>query len=373
VTSTGWPARLGLLIVILAAEFVVLEAGFRWRGGTEASPNFQDLFMQDPRVGHRLRPGASTRYATVEFTTDLAINADGVRDDAPIGPKAPGETRIVILGDSLVLSVQVELQETFGKALERNLQARYPSQRWRVINAGVQGYGPVDEWLLYHHVVNTFDADLVLAVVFVGNDAIEAHGKAAWIDAGAAVSEGAADEATKGLRRLLRSSMVWQNARVRWDQLKARLQGPGPERPLTSYLADAPADVFSGLETSRRAYGLIATEAATRRARTALVLMPARFQTDDADFERLSAVVSAGGGTLQRDAATERFRTALEPLGLPILDLLPALRAEPNREELFFQRNVHLTPRGHRVVGEVLTPFVAGIIESTPAKDPQPR
>jgi lysophospholipase L1-like esterase len=362
-TSTGWPARIGLLAVILAAEFVVLEAGLRWRGGTEASPNFQNLFMRDPRVGHRLRPGASTRYATVEFTTDLAINPQGVRDDEPIGPKGPGEKRIVILGDSLVLSVQVALQETFGKQLERNLQAADPAHHWRVINAGVQGYGPVDEWLFYHHVAEAFDADLVLIVVFVGNDAVEAYGKAAWLDAGAPLSDGAADDATMGLRRLLRTSMVWQNARLRWDQLKARLEGPGTERPLTSYLSDAPPDVFSGLEVSRRAFGLIASEAATRHARTALVLMPARFQTDDADFERLRAVVAAAGDTLERDAATNRFRDALQPLGLPMLDLLPLLRAEPNRLELFFQRNVHLTPRGHRVVGQALTPFVSGILD----------
>lgn len=359
-TSSGWPARLGLLAVILAAEFVVLEAGLRWRGGTEASPGFQELFMQDARVGHRLRPGASTRYATVEFATDLAINAEGVRDDEPIGPKAPGEKRIVILGDSLVLSVQVALQETFGKHLERNLQAADPSQRWRVINAGVQGYGPVDELLFFRHVVRSFDADLVLVVVFVGNDAIEAHDKAAWIDAGAPLVEGAADEATKRVRRLLRSSMVWQNARLRWDMLKARFEGPGTERPLASYLADAPPEVASGLEASRRAFGLIASEAATQGARTALVLMPARFQTDDADYERLRSVVAAAGDTLERDAATDRFRAALAPLGLPMLDLLPVLRAEPNRMDLFFQRNVHLTPRGHGVVGKALTDFVMG-------------
>src|SRR5688572_21560532 len=128
-TSTSWPARMGLLAVILAAEFVVLEAGLRWRGGTEASPGFQMLFMQDAQVGHRLRPGSRTRYATDEFTTDLAINPQGVRDDEPIGPKAPDEKRIVILGDSLVFSVQVGLQDTFGKHLERHLQAGDPSHR----------------------------------------------------------------------------------------------------------------------------------------------------------------------------------------------------------------------------------------------------
>ncbi len=55
--------------------------------------------------------------------------------------------------------------------------------------------------------------------------------------------------------------------------------------------------------------------------------MPARFQVDDGDYGRLKEIVAAAGGTLVRDAATERFDQALAPLGLPRLDLLPALRA----------------------------------------------
>jgi lysophospholipase L1-like esterase len=361
---SGRLARVGLLAVILAAEFAVLEAGLRWHGGSEAAPGFQQLFMQDPRVGHRLRPGATTRYTTPEFSTRITINEQGVRDDASIGPKAANETRIVILGDSLVLSVQVELQQTFAKELERGLQAAMPSRTWRVINAGVQGYGPVDEWLFYRHVVAAFDPDLVLVMAFVGNDAVEAHDKASWIDTGGRPAGDVAEIAATRMRRLVRSSMVLQGARLRSDQLKARFEGPGTERPLTSYLAEPPADVVDGLAQTRRAFGLIAEAASARGARTALVLMPARFQTDDADYGRLRAIVAEAGGALVRDAATDRFREALAPLGLPMLDLLPVLQAEPNRVELFFQRNVHLTPRGHRVVGQALTPFVARVLEA---------
>ncbi len=146
---SGWAVRFALLAVILAAEFAVLEAGMRWQGASEASAGFQGLFMQDAGVGHRPRPSAHTRYATAEFATDLAINAQGVRDDEAVEPKAPNEKCIVILGDSLVLSVQVGLQETFAKQLERGLQQNEPTVHWRVINAGVQGYGPVDELLFY--------------------------------------------------------------------------------------------------------------------------------------------------------------------------------------------------------------------------------
>lgn len=354
--------RFGLLLIILLAQFVVLEAGLRWHGGSEASPAFQQLFMQDPRVGHRLRPGAAARYTTTEFSTDIVINAQGVRDDRPIGPKAPGERRVVILGDSLVLSVQVDLQTTFAKHLERGLNASGGGSTWRVINAGVQGYGPVDEWLFYKNVIDPLEPDLVLIMVFVGNDAVEAHDKESWIAADGPPVTGGGDVAAGQVRRIIRSSMVLQNVRFRWDLLKLAVEGPSAERPLTSYLESPPPDVANGLVVSRRAFSLIAEKAAARGARTAFAFMPARFQTDDADHARLDAIVTAGGDTLLRHAATERFQQALAPLALPTFDLLPVLQAQPQRQELFFQENVHLTPRGHQVVGDALLSFVRSLL-----------
>jgi len=353
--------RAGLLVAILVAQFAALEAGMRWYGGSEASPAFQQLFMQDPRVGHRMRPGAAARYTTSEFSTDITINPQGVRDEAPIGPKAPGERRVVILGDSLVLSVQVDQHQTFAEHLERGLNASGGPSTWRVINAGVQGYGPVDEWQFYKHVVDGLEPDLVLMMVFVGNDAVEAYDKRTWIDADGPPAAATSDAAAGLMRRITRSSMVLQNVRLRWDLLKSAVEGPGAERPLTSYLEALTPDVEQGLGVSRRAFGLIAERAAARGAASALVLMPARFQTDDADYERLKAIVSAGGDTLVRDVATDRFKEALTPLGLPMFDLLPTLRAQPNRHDLFFQENVHLTPRGHDVVGDALIPFVQSL------------
>ena len=130
-----------LLFAIVIVQFVVLEAALRAYGEYAGATTFGELFMDDPDVGIRLRPGASIRYTTVEFTTDIQVNPQGVRDDEPIGPKAPGEKRIVVLGDSLVLSVQVDAARTFCEQLEARLNAADGGARWRVINAGVQGYG----------------------------------------------------------------------------------------------------------------------------------------------------------------------------------------------------------------------------------------
>jgi len=351
------PRHLLVFALVLCAEFVVLEAGLRLHGGSEASLAFQQLFMQDVRVGHRPRPGARTHYATVEFSTDLAINAQGVRDDESLGPKAPDERRVVILGDSLVLSVQVPLAETFGEGLERRLNASEPSRRWRVVNGGVQGYGPVQEWFFFDHVLADLEPDIVLIVVFVGNDAVEAADTEAWLEAGRPADD-TAGETLNSLRRLVRSSMVLQLVRTRYDLLRARLEGPAPARALLSYVADPPADVLHGFAVAREAFGRIAARAADEGAQTGLVLMPARFQTDDGDFGRMAEVVRQSGGTLERQAATTRFREVLAPLGLPMFDLLPVLSSEPDRAGLFYQRNIHLTTRGHDVVAGALFGFL---------------
>jgi hypothetical protein len=217
----------------------------------------------------------------------------------------------------------------------------------------------VQAWLFFDQVLADLQPDLVLIVVFVGNDATEAADAEAWLEAGRRVED--TSEATlNSLRRLVRSSMVLQLARVRYDLLKARLSTPAPERPLAAYLASPPPDVVRGLDVARDAFQRIADRAAAIGAATALVLMPARFQTDDGDYGRLDAAVRDAGGTLLRHAATERFRDALAPMGLPMLDLLPVLTAQPDRTGLFFQRNIHLTRRGHAVVADAL----AGFLES---------
>jgi hypothetical protein len=355
-----------ILALMLAVQFALLEVGMRFYGSFEGTSTFQSLFMDDPQVGIRLRPNARIRYTTVEFTTDIAINAQGVRDDEAIGPKGPDERRIVVLGDSLVLSVQVSVAETFCKKLERLLNARGGADRWRVINAGVQGYGPVNEWLFFDRVTAAFQPDVVLIVAFVGNDAIEAADTAAALEAGRPIKP--AQPSVIWLRRVVRSSVVLRSARVRWDQLRGKVTAGTPERPLVTYFADPPPIVERGLDVTRRAFGQIAERARGIGASVGIVLMPARFQVNDEDFRNWDAIVRGAGSQLDRNAASRRFHDALAPLGLPMVDLEPVLASQPDRAGVFFQRTVHLTPRGHDVVAGALFDFLQASRLVTPSR-----
>jgi len=374
------PSRLLLFSGIALAQFFVFEAGLRLAGGSEAAPVFQQLFLQDPVVGYRLKPGARARFRTADFDTDIIINSSGTRD-REIGPKAPDEHRIVVLGDSLVLAVQVEQEETFTAVLEKRLNARRaPGEaRYRVINAGVQGYGPVEELAFFEHVASRFDADVVLVGVFVGNDAMEANDTGAKV---LPVGEGAAPQATSSasdavkrpsryplwLRRLTRRSMVLQIARMRATTLLERFGQVRPiDRALTMYLPELPPEMARGLAVSKECIRRIDAIARERGGRTGIVLLPARFQVRDDDYANLRAIVAESGGTLLRDVGTARFQEALAPLGLPMTDPLPVFRKFPQQPELFFATTAHLTVRGHEVLAAGLEDFLrsSGLLART--------
>jgi lysophospholipase L1-like esterase len=366
-------SRLFVAALVLGAEFAAFEAFLRWQGGSEAAPVFQQLFMPDPAIGYRLRPGRSVVYTTREFTTPITINAQGVRDDA-IGPKAPGERRIVVLGDSLVLAVQVPHEATFTQRLQARLNARAPAgTRYRVINAGVQGYGPVEELLFYRHVAARFEADVVVVSAFVANDAVEAFDAAWRLDGTRPPAVAAREETERTVRRIVRRSMVLQIARQRYDQVRHRAgASAAPNRPVGTYLATAPPYITTGLEVAIRAFGALDRDVRAGGGRLAIALMPARFQLDPAEYERLRVVTEPMAGPLTVDGATERFRAAVAPLGVPTIDMLPALKAAPAGQ--FFVHTVHFTPAGHETVAAALDAFLQreGLLEPPPAAASEP-
>jgi hypothetical protein len=347
--------------LILLAQFGVFEVALRTWGHSEAAPAFQGLFIY-PESGYRLNPNARVRFTTSEFDTEIRINGSGIRDDQELGPKAPNERRIVLLGDSLVLAVQVPFAHTFGELLEKQLNAEPSPYRYRVINAGVQGYGPVEEVHFFESVAATLQPDLVIETIFVGNDAEEAVRTGGRLTAGGASPPPTAmpDTLRSQFRRLVRRSMVLQLLRLRVVSATDRFRGllATPEPPLQSYAARPAPRIDEGLAITRECVRRIAAVASAHGASTAVALMPARFQVDDADYGRLKEAVTAAGGELQRDAASQRFDAALAQLPLPRVDLLPALRRALPGPDLFFQETVHLTPRGHTVVADALYRFV---------------
>jgi lysophospholipase L1-like esterase len=361
-----------LLCAVAIFQFGLFEAGLRLQGGSEAAPEFQRLFMADSTLGYRLKPGAIARFKTPEFDTTIAINAAGLRD-REIGPKKPGERRIIVLGDSLVMAVQVPLRETLTSQLERLLNAdAIPPAVFRVINAGVQGYGPVEEYLFYREVAATLRPDIVILTLYAGNDAVEAAnsgyrlrgpGPSLPVDESLSTYE----RFTQWRRRAIRRSMVLQVTRLRITAAVDRFgwQRPEVDLPLRAYLPEAPPEITGGLKVMAEAVSRLDVLARKQGARLIILLLPARFQVDDEDFRRLRDGVARLGETLERDRATERFKAVLGETGVPVLDVLPALRHAAEGTAVFMRSTAHFTPLGHETIAREIQRYLVanGLVE----------
>ena len=362
--------RVTLVIVSLTIAVVGLEIVLRLGGTPVPSAAFRRLFVTDPVIGHRLDPGARIRYVTPEFDSQIVINQAGVRDDDEIGPKPPGEYRVAVVGDSMVLAVQVPVHDTFTDRLERALNAETTGARtYRVINAGVQGYGSVEQYLFFKRVVVDFEPDLVLVVVYAANDATDAADAEARLvadvghDGDRPGQLAAPSNGRLGLplwfRRFVRPSAIVQLARLSVLRvLGPNVSVPLRDRPIDAYLVDPPRDVTRGFDVARDAIGRIVDLAQARGAWAALVFMPARFQIRDEEFETLRREYQGRGVELQRDAASERFRRALADVPVPRLDLLPVFRRHATDRALYFEGNSHLTAQGHMVVADAVERFL---------------
>jgi hypothetical protein len=125
------------------------------------------VYVPDEMLEYRLKPLVKTGLG---FDT----NRFGLRDYDHYKLKKPKNTyRILFLGDSYIFSV-TELEKSIPKILEKLLEGRRP--KIEVLNAGVFGYGTINEYLYLKNYGLKFSPDLVLLGIYVQNDCADNAG-----------------------------------------------------------------------------------------------------------------------------------------------------------------------------------------------------
>lgn len=169
---SGVPRRLlGSLALAFGALGLTLglgEVGFRLAGYSALADLYSKpslFWVHDELLGWSHEPGAEGRYVgprpfPIEFETPVRINSMGLRGPE-IGPRKPGELRVLVLGDSLTVGFEVPYEETFCARLEPLLSDEL-GRPVRVINAAVRGYGTDQQYLYYRERGRALEPDLVL-------------------------------------------------------------------------------------------------------------------------------------------------------------------------------------------------------------------
>jgi len=152
---------------------VGLELGARW---VVPAPEATvcDFRMEHPQAAHTLRPGADSWHNLgdcdgTQTRIAIHISPQGLRDRT-YASKREGEYRILVLGDSFAMGWGLPIEATISRQLEARLGALVDGYDVTVINGGVENYGPWQEHIFLLERGLTLEPDLVLHQLFPQND-----------------------------------------------------------------------------------------------------------------------------------------------------------------------------------------------------------
>ncbi|MEX2207632.1 MAG: SGNH/GDSL hydrolase family protein [Myxococcota bacterium] len=341
-------ARVGVLMATVALVLVGFELGLRAFWGGFYLKGDRTYVEPNATRGWSNKPSTTAVYGEAEFHFDVNHDAHGFRGPEIAKEKAPGKLRVLVLGDSFTYGIGVADDETFSARLEA-LDPRY-----EVLNTGVNGYGTAQELLLLRDQGLALRPDVVVVVFFwndVGNNYVRAFprfqlsdGALVWPEP--MVIEKRKSEAPKR-RGWLRHSYVYRFVSDRLKIVGYRLK----------LLFGIPLETQDFVENAEReaAWQLtgallreIRDQAATVAARTLVVAMPDQVQVE-------TDVTVLGLAPVEYEVQ-ERLRAICELLGVPFVDLLPALREAYARagEPLYYPKDRHLKAPGHAIVAQAL-------------------
>ena len=105
------------------------------------------FWQHDPLTGWRQRADFEKYYVSKadRFRTLVRTNSKGLRDEEYPYDKPPGVTRILLLGDSVTVGMEVDKKGVLDSRLEEKLSGR---GNYEVVNAGISAYG-TDQSLLF--------------------------------------------------------------------------------------------------------------------------------------------------------------------------------------------------------------------------------
>jgi lysophospholipase L1-like esterase len=148
---------LATALTLIVGEFLVRIFWSKLNGQTVIPLSLKThRISANTLMGYELVPG-STAF---EDDAWYRINQDGIRDRDYEQEKPAGTFRIAVVGDSCTFGLGLELEDTWPKQLERELQKTNP--RVEVINFGVMGYNTPQEAERIQDKVLKYSPDLII-------------------------------------------------------------------------------------------------------------------------------------------------------------------------------------------------------------------
>ena len=348
-----WLGRLGLLAAGTVVALLLLEVVLRLKapGGAawmlSSSPALYDtsIFEIGARGDWRLRPGARGFVRTPEFATEVRVSQAGTRGPE-LTDKLPGELRLISVGDSMTLALQVSEEQTFQARIAAALST--PSRPVEIVNGGVDSHGTQASTRQARRLVEELDGDGILLTFFLGNDLVDNQRRP---------TRGGTMPRQPTVSPLARVSFLWTYVEV----LRAARRAAADPGVTSRYRAELSAFTAAGpsaeaLRSTRKALRELGELGEELGVPVWVALAPPAFAVHVERAPATMALAELDEAVLDLGGPGRAVADEV-PDGVEVVDLGPPLLAAADAP-LYFTFDGHWTPAGHQVVGQALADFL---------------
>jgi len=307
-------------------------------------------------------------------------NTSGHYDSEFVAKEDRQKTTIAMIGDSFSASF-VPHHYHFTTVAERKLQ------EVEIYNFGIAGIGPHEYLHILLHQVLPLEPDAILIGVFAGNDLGNLNTNAGpsswvwpWFDRNQVrvytVPHRLLTLAKERQRGGARSPAANISGLLRTEEERVAAYPWLHDHTLEvanfseqAYLELVRKRIGVGCAPSERAMEVMfecldAMRVAAGERPLGVVLLPAEFHVEDRLWQ--DAVRTMDAAKLDRSEPQAAIGAGLVERGVPVLDLLPIMRAEPEFEDgdrhLYLLRDTHFNVRGNEVAAQAIAGFVRELL-----------
>lgn len=124
----------------------------------------------DDETIYSLIPNKTTHLKYNNYDYYIKTNSLGFTSpEIDLSKKGQNELRIMVLGDAFSMPEGLNFEYSYPSLLEKSLRQRYPQYSINIINAGVTGYGPNEEYAQLRKFIDTIKPDIVIDQFFIND------------------------------------------------------------------------------------------------------------------------------------------------------------------------------------------------------------
>lgn len=356
-----------LLLLFITASLVFGEMLLRYCCSKDSRA--LHIYTSDALLGYKLIPNLDTVYKQSEYTIGIHTDSYGLRNDSTVYASDSSLLKILGIGDSFMFGMGVEQNKTFLSHLERIFQAE--SKPVIAINAGVPGYGTIQEFLTATRLVPLFKPHVVIFSYFIGNDMSEnysfAHHMYSYRDTDAGtvkITNNATfrDRLGSFLNSLLSFRSFIQLSKKN-EKIDAIVQSLFNNQTLQIDYTQFDMRPSEGTHSSWLLTQTPLIETATYLRKRSIpfivVIIPSSVQIANSEMEVKNTFAIAQIAKYDLLRPNNLLNKLAKEENFILIDTTEILKQNPHG--YFFALDGHLTPSGHKIVGDVIYTRLKGL------------